>query len=284
MRTFLRFNLLAAAAMAALLFVSCEKNDPETKPEPQPEPQPEPPSGWVQDKPGKIPGLGNTKGEPTGTPFTLPDGVETAGKIIGGEHPSVYYYQSAGKRDDLLHPEFIRRETVWTRADADATHLDTIVGSGMLHVRIFIPLKNTSPRDTSVTFPAGLIIKSVTGRCQNGLLLKKTTVDVPAKGVCGVLLIMYCGNEDRSTSLEGEEYVFEVVSNSAPVMDLCERVKNKRINTEEYPPGQYGGYTDDEQYQAYALRLQDMVWKLTDWGEPLSEEDLAYIEQMENSR
>jgi hypothetical protein len=65
-------------------------------------------------------------------------------------------------------------------------------------------------------------------------------------------------------------------------MDLCERVKNKRINTEEYPSGRHG-YADSDQYDAYVLRLQDMVWKLTDRGEPLSEEDIAFIEQMENS-
>jgi hypothetical protein len=271
MRSFLKFNLLAVAT-AALLLVSCKKNGPETEPEPKkPEPEPE----WVEDRPGKIPGLGNTRGEPTGTPFKLPDGVETVGRIMGGYDPA--NYQSVGKYD----PELIRK-TIQTRADGDIIGVDTVAGSGMLHVQIFIPLKNTTSKDISVTFPAGLILKSVTGACQNGLLLKKTTVDVPARGFCGVLLIMYCGNEDLSQSLIFEEYVFTVVSNSSPIMDLCERVKNKRINTEEYPPGRHG-HTDSEQYHDYVLHLQDMVWQLTDRGEPLSEEDITFIEQMENS-
>jgi hypothetical protein len=269
MNSFFKFSLLTAAT-AALLFVSCEKNGSETEPEPKPKPEPE----WVEDRPGKIPGLGNTRGEPTGTSFKLPDGVEIAGRIMGGYDPA--NYQSVGKRDAI-------RKTVQTRAeDGDIIGVDTIVGSGMLHVQIFIPLKNTTSQDISVTFPAGLILKSVTGACQNGLLLKKTTVNVPAKGLCGVLLIMYCGNEDLSQSFETEEYVFTVVSNSSPIMDLCERVKNKRINTEEYPSGRHG-YADSDQYDAYVLRLQDMVWKLTDRGEPLSKEDIAFIEQMENS-
>jgi hypothetical protein len=272
MRSFLTFNLLVAAT-AALLFVSCKKNGPETEPEPKPEAETE--TEWVEDMPGEIPGLGNTRGEPTGTSFKLPDGVEIAGRIMGGYDPA--NYKSFGKRD----PELIRK-TIQTRADGDIIGVDTTVGSGMLHVQIFIPLKNTTSQDILVTFPAGLILKSVTGACQNGLLLKKTTVNVPARGFCGVLLIMYCGNEDLSQSLTTEEYVFTVVSNSSPIMDLCERVKNKRINTEEYPLGQYG-YTDSEQYHDYVLQLQYIVWNLTDRGEPLSEEDIAFIEQMENS-
>ncbi|MDR2139579.1 MAG: hypothetical protein LBP50_08530 [Tannerella sp.] len=279
MKTFSKFNFPVAIMIATLLFVSCEKNDPATEPEAEPEPKPKP--EWVGDRPGKIPGLGNTRGEPTGTPFHLPDGIETAGRIMGGYDPA-NYYQSAGKRDSLPYTEFIRTETVWTRAAGDTVRVDTIAGSGMLHVQIFIPLKNTTSQDISVTFPAGLIMKAVTGACQNGLLLKKTTVDVPARGFCGVLLIMYCGNEDLSQSLTTEEYVFTVVSNSSLIMDLCERVKNKRINMEEYPPGRHG-YTDSEQYHDYVFQLQDMVWKLTDRGEPLSKEDIAFIEQMENS-
>jgi hypothetical protein len=272
MRSFLKFNLLVVAT-AALLFVSCKKDGPETEPDPTPEPEQE--SEWVEDVPGEIPGFGNTRGEPTGTSFKLPDGVERAGRIMGGYDPA--NYQSVGKRD----PELIRK-TIQTRADGDITGVDTIVGSGMLHVQIFIPLKITTSQDISVTFPAGLILKSVTGVCQNGLLLKKTAVNVPARGFCGVLLIMYCGNEDLSQSLAEVEYVFTVVSNSSPIMDLCERVKNKRINTEEYPSGRHG-YAESDQYYDYALLLQAMLWKLTDMGEPLSEEDIALIEQMENS-
>ncbi|MDR2121166.1 MAG: hypothetical protein LBP64_09900 [Tannerella sp.] len=276
MKTFSKFNFTVAIMIATLIFVSCEKNDPMTEPEPEPKHE------WGRgETPGKIAGLGNTKGEPAGTPFKLPDGIETAGRIMGGYDPA-NYYQSVGKRDALPYTGFIRTKTVQTRAAGDTVRVDTIVGSGMLHVQIFIPLKNTTSQDISITFPAGLILKSVTDSCQNGLLLKKTTVDVPAKGFCGVLLIMYCGNEELSQSLTTEEYVFTVISSSSLIMDLCERVKNKRINTEEYPSGRHG-YADSEQYYDYALKLQYMVWKLTDWGELLSEEDITYIEQMENS-
>jgi hypothetical protein len=271
MQSLLKFNLLAAAA-AALLFVSCEKNDPKADVE------------QVEDTPGNIAGLGETGGEPTGTPFRLPDGIETAGKIMGGYNQ--YNYPSAGtagKQAALRQLKSIGKgRTVRTRSDSESVLLDTIVGSGSF-VGVFIPLRNITSHDIPVTFPAALILKSVSGEYQNGVLLKKVTVNIPAGRICGVLLLMYCGNANLHPSYWDEEYVFTVVSNSSLIIDLCDRVKNKRINNEEYPVD-LNGYADDDRYFLYESHLQEMLWKLTDDGEPLSEEDIAYIEQMENSQ
>jgi hypothetical protein len=277
MQSHLKFNLLVAAAAALLFVSSCEKNDSELEPKPEPEPE------QVEDTPGNIAGLGETSGEPTGTPFRLPDGIETAGKIMGGYNQ--YNYQSAGtvdKQAALRQLKSIGKgRTVRTRSDGESVPLDTIVGSGS-YVGVFIPLRNITSHDILVTFPAALILKSVSGECQNGVLLKKVTVNIPAGRICGVLLLMYCGNENLYPSYWDEEYVFTVVSNSSLITDLCDRVKNKRINNEEYPLDP-NGYADDDQYFLYESHLQEMLWKLTDDGEPLSEEDIAYIEQMENS-
>jgi hypothetical protein len=268
MKTFSKFNLLAAIMMAALIFASCEKNDPETE--------------QVEDTPGNIAGLGETEGEPTGTPFRFPDGIEPADKIAGGY--SAYNYRSAGisdKQTALRHLQSLRTGTVQTKADGETVLLDTVVGSGYF-VEIFMPLRNTTSRSITVTFPAGLIAKSVSGRCQNGVLLKKVAIEVPAGRIYGVLLLMYCGNAHLDPSYSSEEYVFTVVSNSSLITDLCNRLKNRRMNNEEYPLDR-NGYAQSDQYNTYVSKLQWILWNLTDYGNPLSEEDITFIEQMEKS-
>ncbi|MDR0429979.1 MAG: hypothetical protein LBH58_05825 [Tannerellaceae bacterium] len=264
----MKFKIWAVILTAATMFAACEKDEPSAE--------------TVKDEPGNISGLGETEGDLTGTTFKWPDGIEPADKIVGG-YSSRNYTRSAvfNKLTAINDLPTLRTRTVQTRAGEETIQLDTIIGSGR-YVTIFIPLRNTTSRPATITFPAGLIAKSVSGLCQNGVLLKKTSVSVPAGGIYGVLLLMYCGNAHRDPSYSSEEYVFAVVSNSSLIMDLCNRVANKRINNEEYPVDEYG-YADSDQYSSYRNTLQSILWDLTDYGDALSEEQIARIEQMKNS-
>ncbi|MDR2496086.1 MAG: hypothetical protein LBD21_03060 [Tannerellaceae bacterium] len=262
----LRRWLTVLTTVLATTFVSCEKDVDETK----------------EDTPGQIAGLGETAGEPTGTSFKLPEGIELADKIMGGYRAS--NYRSATAFDKQAAMNSLSRQRTWTiqtRAGDETIQLDTILGSGYF-VEIFMPLRNSTSRVVTVTFPAGLIAESVSGRCQNGVLLKKATVQIPVGRIYGVLLKMYCGNAHRDPSYSSEEYVFTVVSNSSLIMDLCNRVKNKRINNEEYPLGS-DGHAKSSQYDSYVSKLQSILWNLTDYGAALSESSIAEIEAMENS-
>lgn len=251
-----------AILFAALVFASCEKDDPAVE--------------MKEDVPGEIAGLGETAGELTGTPFQLPQGIELADKIRGGYSSYNYNRSAAAGMDKAAVVKSLKAlpRSAGLRADGETIRLDTTLGSGY-YVEIFMPLRNTTSAPISVTFPAGLIAKSVSGECQNGVLLKKASIRVPAKSVYGVLLMMYCGNAHRSASYSSEEYVFAVVSNSSLIMDLCNRLKNKRINYEEYPANR-------SQYNSYVSILQSILWDLTDYAEALSEEQIAEIEAMEN--
>ena len=82
-------------------------------------------------------------------------------------------------------------------------------------------------------------------------------------------------------------------------MDLCEKLKNKRINYEEYDMKSLEEIMSDpnfdwenfdwesfftSQYNEYSSLIQDLLWKLTDYGEALSSEDISRISNMENSK
>lgn len=266
-RLFKKNGFWVLAMITAILLSACEKEEPEV--------------AIIEDTPGEIAGLGETEGDLTGTTFKLPQGIELADKIMGGYSASNYRSSSAFDKTELLNNLVtIDKRVIQTRAGEISVNLDTIIGSGTW-VSIFMPLKNTTSSTITVTFPAGLIAKSVSGECQNGVLLKKASVPIPKNSIYGVLLLMYCGNAHRSASYSTEEYVFTVVSNSSLIMDLCNRLKNKRMNNEEYPIG-LDGYSYDTQYLSYKSKLQSILWDLTDYGEALSQESIAFIEQMEN--
>lgn len=125
-------------------------------------------------------------------------------------------------------------------------------------------------------FPAGLITKSKSGGYQNGLLLKKVVVEVPAKSSYKIALLTYCANASKSASSSYETYEWAVISNSSLIVDLCNRVKNKKINYEDFLSNET--YT----YSSQVYTLQGIVWKLTDYGNVLSEIDIKYIDDIPN--
>ena len=267
MKTLLNLKVWAMMLVAVLMFSACGGDDPE--PEPEPEPQ------IVEDIPGSIAGLGETTGDLTGTPYQLPQGIELAAKIWGGYNAANYARASAFDKTMIPENYFEQFETktILTRA-GETIAQDTIMGSGTW-VHLLIPFKNITSSPIIITLPAGLIAKSVSGICQNGVLLKKVTIRIPANSICGVYLYMYCGNSHRDPSYSYEEYVFSVISNSSLIVDLCNRLKNKRINIEEYPD-------DKTQYNSYKSKLQSILWDLTDYGDEISADNIAYIEAMEN--
>lgn len=264
-----------------LLLAGCSKDDPD-----------EPDKELIQTHlPGKIPGLGKNGGTLTGNPFKLPDNIEVAGKIWGGYNPT----PSRGVVKEKTFP--ILSKAIYTRA-GNNLGINTTIGSGS-YVSLYIILKNTSNRNIEVLFPVGLIAKSLSGNAQNGVLLKKTTTQVIANSSKAILLMMYCGNAERSASSMDEEYQFSVVSNSSLIIELGEKLKNKRINFEEYDMKSLEDLITDpnfdwenfdwesyysSQYNEYISFVQDVLWKLTDYGEPISSEDISYINNMENSK
>lgn len=235
----------------------------------------------VTHEPGEIPGLGNTLGELTGSPFVLPGGLTLEGEITG--YDGYYYGQGPAISNDKLElPQAKKHAKELSTREVSFANLKAVsgvseVGSGR-YVRLLIHVRNNTGSKKTLNFPAGLIIKSRSGDYQNGILLKKTSVEIPANDVHAVVLYMYCGNESRSASSSYEQYDWAVVSNSSLIVDLCNRLADKKINYEEFE------YNDLGTYNTQRSKLQSILWKLTDNYAPLSDEDIDWINGLPGSR
>lgn len=272
------FTFYSVLLLVAVLF-SCSKENPEPE-----NPEPEKPV-IVVNIPGAIPGLGNTEGEITGTPFQFPGGVSIVGSIWGG-----YEYDPQTRGVSISKHEFTpKRISQYLTRAAGGQSVETMIGCG-IWVKLYMVLQNTSNKSVEVIFPAGLIAKSLSGNSQNGVLLKKTSLNISANSTKGILLMMFCGNAERHPSSSDEEYIFVAVSNSSLIVDLCDRLKSKKLNYEEYNlPNIYDiPNWDDFDVDAYYSskyfenwgNLQGILWTLTDDGFALSTSDISFINSL----
>lgn len=215
---------------------------------------------------GQIPGLGNTDGELTGKAFQLPSGITLEQDITGYDGS----YKSAIDKKESNTVEVALNSL--PKANID---IDEVIGSGY-YVTLLLNLKNGTDKDVEIEFPAGLIIKSRSGDYQNGVLLKKTKATISANQTENIVLLMYCGNASRSSSSSYEKYDWAVISNSSLIVDLCNRLANKKINYEEFAS------TEVSTYVLQVTHLQDILWKLTD-EEGISDEEIQYISKLPDS-
>jgi hypothetical protein len=254
------FSILNSAfCILLMLFTACNKEDDESSEE-----------YTGNETPGEISGLGENGGGIKGGAFTLPDGVTFDGDIYGYDNDADYETNSPAEKIKLLNERLAANpDKIVTRASIKA---DVTLGSGGL-VTLFIPLKNTSSQAKDVNFPAGLIFVSASGEYQNGILIRKTKATVPSGGrTYYVVLQLYCGNASRHASDSQAQYLRPVVSDSPLILYLCGLVKNKKINYEEN-----SGVLAQLNYIMIVLRIQMIVWKVTDNGEMPNQEDLDYI-------
>ncbi|MDR0408754.1 MAG: hypothetical protein LBH45_07560 [Campylobacteraceae bacterium] len=225
---------------------------------------------------GEISGLGlNYEGEVYGTPYNLPQGVSLKTDMRG--------LSWAGY---LIAGEFYSAITSFSG-------YDTIVGSGGA-VALSVEFENLNSVPKEVVFPAGLIIKPIEKGIQNGILLKETRVTIPANtNSYKIILVMYCANLGIPSSWNLQViYDGWVVTNSSLIQDLINRLKNKKINIEEYSSAEVN------QYDENTTRLASILWKITngmsDYGllayeysmfgrNYTDEEDILWIEQLQNS-
>jgi hypothetical protein len=228
--------------------------------------------------PGAIPGFGENGDDLRGTTFTLPEGITFLGDIMGYDSSEDYETLSAaptGKLDLLSARLSADDHAVKTRATVKA---DAQRGSGGL-VTLLLTLKNNTSKSVTVEFPAGLIFQSATGEYQNGILLKLTKVTVPA-GSTGyhVVLHLYCGNASRHASDGTAHYLAPIITDSELLLYLCGLVKDRKINVEENQD-----ILEQISYIMIVLRIQMIVWKVTDNGEMLTQDDLDYIRSLDKS-
>ena len=134
---------------------------------------------------------------PTGTPFTLPAGVSTVGRLIGPD------------------------------STCDAA---TRVGVSAQLVEVCVTLHNSTADTITTTFPAGIVLISKTGEVQNGTQVQPIAVRVPAGGDTTVVLELYCVNLSRHATSPGDEYTLGVVSDNQGLKELITILGSKLID------------------------------------------------------
>lgn len=160
------------------------------------------------EQPGKITGLGEMAGVPTGSDFALPANISLAGSIFG--------------------------------SDCDSTYER---GSGEL-VDVCVAFFNGSSTEITLTIPAGLfILAENAGDNQHGIVLQETKILLKAKAVTRVSLGAFCVNAHKSGSSRDKKYNFGKITDSKLIRELIALLAGKKINMEDY--GQdYSGYYD----------------------------------------
>lgn len=268
MKEFKIYSRLCLLIMIVFVFTiaSCKKDkDEDAKPEPQ---------QVVTNEPGKIPGLGETAGTHTGSAFSLPDGVTFDGEIKGKGFYEIIIGGEKKSKKELLNEMSIDKPNL-----LKSTNSVALKGGGIFVV-LNINLKNNKAEPKEVVFPAGLIAKSKSGNYQNGVLLKKTSIIVPANETITVYLCMFCGNSSLDASDFEETYEFTVVSNSSLIIDLCNRLKTKKINVDEY------NLELEDDFLAYWSNItvvQDALWSITDYYDGLTEDIIASLNALPES-
>lgn len=158
------------------------------------------------EKPGKIQGLGDMAGVPTGTDFSLPANVSLATSIVGSSCDSNYER-----------------------------------GSGEM-VDVCVVFLNSSTSSITLTLPSGLFILAENDtRDQHGIVLQETKIALKPGAFTRVSLGSYCVNLGKSISGRDKKYRFGKVTDSKLVRELISLLAGKKINKEDYLPN-YTGY------------------------------------------
>ncbi|WP_158703125.1 hypothetical protein [Allosphingosinicella vermicomposti] len=152
------------------------------------------------------PGFGASDLPPKGRPFVLPAGVSIVQPIPG---INMFEWEKCRNEDDGDNPP--------------QEH-----GSGD-SVQLCLEFRNTTGKPVTVDFPPGMIMESETTDTQNGMLVQRASIVVPAKSVHYSLLYMYCLNAPRGVSGPASRYRLGPVTEEKDFVELFELLKNKRI-------------------------------------------------------
>ncbi|NOK10575.1 hypothetical protein [Corallococcus exercitus] len=155
------------------------------------------------------PGVGTSKAQPEGTPFTLPAGItlETPLKSYNVEDP----------------------------VDCDDKFKKEAKGSGGA-VALCLIFRNTTGGPVTVTLPPGLIVISKDGSIQNGLLAQRVSIEVPPGERYFAPLFLYCANQDRSTSGINDDYALGPVIGYEGFQELYTLLEGKQLTVDDVTP------------------------------------------------
>jgi hypothetical protein len=202
------------------------------------------------DSPGNIPGMGNNTGKlEIREVYELPRGVFMVNQIT----------EPDGK--DTTFSKF---------------------GSGK-NERLKLTLYNSNSAPRTVFFPKGLIFQNSMPEYHNGILLQTTWMTIEAGARRDVLIELFCINSGLLHNSQDSHYNFLGVSGSPTISRLIDLIGWRKINYEMIYGTFKGAKPATPAGPAYAditVRLQTIVWNLTDLGVDISQEDMKYLESI----
>jgi hypothetical protein len=147
-------------------------------------------------------------------------------------------------------------------------------GSGSVHLKI--SLLNYSDVAKTVYFPKGLILRCNSPENHNLLLLQTCWISMNPNGSKTIVLDAYSTNLAREDpDATGLTYEIMGISDSKVINDLLDLISWRKINYEMIVGSDSDENTDSYLDMIYPMR--ELVWKLTDHGSGITDEDKKFI-------
>lgn len=171
-------------------------------------------------------GFGDSEEEPEGTPFILPEGI-------------------------TLENIYVRNH--FDETDCDGKHLEGPRGRETL-VPLCLVFRNNTNNPINVELPPGLIVVSENTKAQNGILIEKMNLEIPAEQDLYAPIRAHCLNDSRTIPGMGSDYKYKIgpITKYQPMLDLFDKLKTKKLITE-----------DQNQNATITAKVQGLVWNLT---------------------
>jgi hypothetical protein len=233
---------IGLALFSYLFMISCEKE---------------------KETPGGIPGMGDTPGRlEIKEAFTLPDGITITGQITG-------IIEDDKKSGDTK--------------SGSATKTLPSYGSGGKAVKLQVVFTNSSNYPRTVVFPKGLLWECNLPGYQHAIMLQTTWVTVLANSQRSVIIDLYCINWGLEPSYTNSTFNIIGVTASRIMWQLLDLIGWKKINYEMIYHFTYGSKSVASTapgYDEITEKLQTIVWNLTNFNKPISDDDKAFIESI----
>jgi hypothetical protein len=234
------------------------------------------------EKPGGIPGMGNTPGElEIEEPFVAPDGI-----TIDVEGMDLISVKGSDGLANLKSPDGWDWGRTYGWGGSYHGREDTLK-KFVFWVTVKLTINNLSNSDISFTLPKGTVFKVSDQKAQNGITLEDVTFSVEAKKDYQCQLMLMCLNKGRHGSDADLSYEILGTTASGLLKDLIGYLQNKKIAIENYliVDGTENNLKsistrDFEKYKEISNHVQNLIWKLTNDGKELSQEDMEYFHSL----
>jgi len=256
-----KINLLFIALLFFIGFTACEQTE----------------------EPGGIPGMGNTRGElKIDKPFEVPEGL-----TIDAQGLDLISVRGSDGLANLKSPEGWDWGHTYGWGGTYHGGTDTLK-KFVFWITVKLSISNISDSDLSFTIPKGTVFKVSDPKAQNGITLKDLKFSIKANDTYNCQLMLMCLNRGRHGS--GKELDYEILGTTGSnlIKDLLVYLKGKKIGIENYLIVESSAELksvstrDFEKYKEISDHIQNLIWKLTNDGKELSQEDIEYFHSLPN--